>query len=500
MAPAVYVLLEPNPFMVPTDPGAALVYTLFATPAVMKMIDANFEREKNYFILYKNIYRACFRMLDELVPNPFKVSNNPALLGWNTTMSIEFILGQMESSYGKPSAAMLFSNNTLFKSVIAASDTPEALFYRMEQCQEIMMLGNLAYTPKQVIANAVPVLMASKMFPTREFETWDAIANKTYPALKTFFHDAYNRKLNAMDLQNTSSSLGYAPTQNMYNVLDFGNDDKDPVSFLHMTGLTRPTFEMLLDYLFDLEYIACHCQCRRPCSLGPEGYLGLLLFYLGSTMQYKYLCLMFGVTLSVCSRVINTMPKKVVQRLRSHPFAQVKFPNAAKMKEFANMVQEQEPLVSNIIGFMDGISFPAEFTDKHVKQNAYYCRYDCDTMVNDVFAYGPNGNVFFVAINFLESWADGSLTAHFLGHLKAKIGDYKICVDRGFPRSGDAYGTLAGLVTKRAARRLHRGVCDYLLWISNVHMLLWQVSEKGMRGLQGTFPCCKKRLPSDSVQ
>jgi hypothetical protein len=274
----------------------------------------------------------------------------------------------------------------------------------------------------------------------------------------------------------------------------------DPVSFLHMTGLTRPTFVMLLDYLFDLEDIARRCQCGHPCSLGPEGYLGLLLFFLGSTMQYKHLCLIFGNTPSVCSRVINTMLKKVVRRLWSHLFAQVKVTNAAKMREFADMVQEQEPLVSNIIGFMDGISFPAECTDKHIKQNAYYCGYDCDTMVNNVFAYGPNGKVFFAAINFPGSWADGSLTAHFLGHLKAKIRDYKICVDQGFPQSGDAYGTLVGPVTKRAARRLHCSVRDYLLWISNVNTSLWQASEWGMRGLQGMFLCCKKCLPSNSEQ
>jgi hypothetical protein len=36
--------------------------------------------------------------------------------------------------------------------------------------------------------------------------------------------------------------------------------------------------------------------------------------------------------------------------------------------------------------------------------------------------------------------------------------------------------------------------------VSNVHTSLRQASEWGMRGLQGTFPCCKKRLPSDSVK
>ena len=52
----------------------------------------------------------------------------------------------------------------------------------------------------------------------------------------------------------------------------------DPASFLHMTGLTRQTFGTFLDSLFDLDAYVRHRQRGRPCSLGPEGYLGLLLF------------------------------------------------------------------------------------------------------------------------------------------------------------------------------------------------------------------------------
>ena len=226
--------------MVPVDPGPSATYTPFAPPATIKMIDAAFERDKNYFLSYKNIYRACFRMLDALVPPSFKVSNVPALLGWNTTMSIESIMNQIESSYGKPSPAMLYSNDSLFKSPIAASDSPEALFYRMEQCQEVMTLGNLPYTTEQIIANAVRILMASKMFPTQDLETWDAVTPKTYPALKTFFHEAYNRRLNAIDLQNTSGALGYAPAQNMYNVLDYGNDDDSTTDGSMITAVQPP--------------------------------------------------------------------------------------------------------------------------------------------------------------------------------------------------------------------------------------------------------------------
>jgi hypothetical protein len=121
-------------------------------------------------------------------------------------------------------------------------------------------------------------------------------------------------------------------------------------------------------------------------------------------------------------------------------------------------------------------------------------------MVNNVFAYGPDGKVFFAAINFPGSWSDGSLTARFLHRMKRKIGNYKICVDQGFPWSGAAHGTFVRPISKRAARHLHRNVRDYLLQISNVHTSLWQASEWGMRGMQGTFPCMKKRLPSDHAR
>jgi hypothetical protein len=60
----------------------------------------------------------------------------------------------------------------------------------------------------------------------------------------------------------------------------------DNSSFLHMTGLNRHAFRLLLEYLFDDDEIVPRRRRGRPHSLGPDGYLGLLLFYLGSTMQY----------------------------------------------------------------------------------------------------------------------------------------------------------------------------------------------------------------------
>ncbi len=104
----------------------------------------------------------------------------------------------------------------------------------------------------------------------------------------------------------------------------------DETSFLHMKGLSRNAFAILSDYLFDVEDIAQHCCHGCPCSLNPDGYLGLLLFYLGSMMNCKHLCMIFGITPSICSRAINLMLKQTVCALRAHPFARVQFQTQKK--------------------------------------------------------------------------------------------------------------------------------------------------------------------------
>jgi hypothetical protein len=68
--------------------------------------------------------------------------------------------------------------------------------------------------------------MASQIFPNQEFKMWETMVVKTYSALKTFIHKAYSCRLDAMELQNTTSTLGYAPPdQNMYHMLDMGDND-----------------------------------------------------------------------------------------------------------------------------------------------------------------------------------------------------------------------------------------------------------------------------------
>jgi hypothetical protein len=92
------------------------------------MVERLWDNARNYYLSYLNISWACFCMLDENIPNQFKVSNDPTLIGWNPTVSIQLILTQLQNSFGQPSGTMMWNNNKLFKSDFVPNDMPESCF------------------------------------------------------------------------------------------------------------------------------------------------------------------------------------------------------------------------------------------------------------------------------------------------------------------------------------------------------------------------------------
>ncbi len=107
-------MLSTSPFRLPTDPGPQAVYygarvpildssgnpvndatgnpTYLPVPALdstmQASIDANFVRERNYWLSYKNIKRACYNILNKTIDDAFKFSPDTNLIGWNPSMEI----------------------------------------------------------------------------------------------------------------------------------------------------------------------------------------------------------------------------------------------------------------------------------------------------------------------------------------------------------------------------------------------------------------------------
>jgi len=107
-----------------------------------------------------------------------------------------------------------------------------------------------------------------------------------------------------------------------------------------MTGLTRHAISLLHDVLFVGQQPQ---RTGRPRLMESTAQLGLFLFYLGSTMGMKHLCMIFGITPSTCSEVINKMLPLVVRKLKRHPMAAVQFLDAEKMEYFARLIHQREP-------------------------------------------------------------------------------------------------------------------------------------------------------------
>jgi hypothetical protein len=156
MAPAMYAMIENTPFVIPNDPGPTTTYSAgFQTQQQMRSSKQLWESARNYFLSYENINHACFRLLDEIIRPEYKVSNFPGGNGWNSTMSVQDILSQLETTFGRPSATVLFTNNTTFAGPFNPMDTPETLFHRIKECQEVAVLGGAPYTNMQIVGTTM---------------------------------------------------------------------------------------------------------------------------------------------------------------------------------------------------------------------------------------------------------------------------------------------------------------------------------------------------------
>jgi hypothetical protein len=215
-------------------------------------------------------------------------------------------------------------------------------------------------------------------------------------------------------------------------------------------------------------------------------------------MTLSQLCLLFGCTPTRCGLIINDQLESLSRLLKIHPKARIEWPNSIEEKQYlANLINRREPTVSDVIGFTDGLSLPVQCASDPISQATNYNGYHHDTMINNVFCFAPTGKIIFACVNFPGSWHDAQVSASLITKVVANIGDFKICVDQGFPRSGDLLNKFVGPISRRARLNLPVETRRSVLRRHNTYVSLRQSSEWGMRALQGTFVRMKSRLTSN---
>ena len=155
-----------------------------------------------------NIKHALYNILQKSVSLQYQASTTPGLSGWDPSMTIHAILAQLNATYGKPDAQTTEANEAMFRMLIQQNQTPESVFLRLEECQEVAILADNPYTDKQLISQAVMILRKSNTFPIKDFDDWEPKTNKTWALMKTNFQAAYTKRLNAISLGQTAGQQG----------------------------------------------------------------------------------------------------------------------------------------------------------------------------------------------------------------------------------------------------------------------------------------------------
>ena len=104
-----------------------------------------------------------FNFIDDNINDAFKVSNDPALVGWNPSIEPQEIFKQITEMYGHSSPAALLQYNTLFWSVYSPQDAPKVLFCQIKGCQEVQILRDDLNMAQQLLNNAGSTPMTWKI-------------------------------------------------------------------------------------------------------------------------------------------------------------------------------------------------------------------------------------------------------------------------------------------------------------------------------------------------
>lgn len=143
-------------------------------------------------------------------------------------------------------------------------------------------------------------------------------------------------------------------------------------SLITITGFDHKPFRFLLKLFFPMYdkytphspdgYIRLLKKDKkgRPRSMNAEKALGLALSWFRTRGSLMGLCMMFGVTASVCSLFIRFSHKILLKILENHDLSKVKMPFQNLFTEFNSSIIQEYPLLENVYCFMDGVKFELE--------------------------------------------------------------------------------------------------------------------------------------------
>jgi hypothetical protein len=274
----------------------------------------------------------------------------------------------------------------------------------------------------------------------------------------------------------------------------------------------HPSDEGFISFMgFDVEtfvYIATHMEEALPersavrkgrrFMLDATDVTALTLHYFATRCSHKTLQMIFGVSHSILSRDLRLGMETLAQVLQNMEDAEVRWPSHEEMYAFALAIRGDDAPTDIFwpFAFVDGLALPIEQPSGVIEQNNYYSGYHHCTVVNNIFAFGPDGCIMWYSVNNPGHHADGGCVEGLynrLRDLQYTPAAFGVIADAAFynhfmgpkvmtpVKEGTHFSRIE--VVRELQKRCHR-------WITFKR----QAAEWGMRTLQSAFPRLKNNL------
>jgi hypothetical protein len=295
-------------------------------------------------------------------------------------------------------------------------------------------------------------------------------------------------------LQNSDESA-------FWTLFHSGHDDAlitlcgfDHASFTSLHQLFKPLYDSHTPRKFSDGLIRRKQQTGRSRLLDSVSGLALALAWTRTRGSAMVLQLIFGVTATALSVWLRFARRLIVKVLRYHPSAIVVLPTDGEVQNFTNAIQQKYPSLRNCWGAMDGLKLLLQKSGNDEQQNNFYNGWTHDHYVTNLFLFSPDGKIRSAYFNAPGVLHDSTLATwsniyESISEVYARTGG-KVVVDSAF-----ASDSSPSMIKSYQDNTNRRGEMRQLPHINKDATSVRQLAEWGMRGLQGSFPRLKDRLP-----
>ena len=293
-------------------------------------------------------------------------------------------------------------------------------------------------------------------------------------------------------------SLQHPSRSTFWKVYNANQDE----SMIQLVGFHKKAFDDLVELFSPVyEKYTPHAtkirrvkrRAGRTRLLCAKSCLGLVLTWLRSRGGNRILCLLYGILPSSCSVWLRYGKRVLLRVLEQMEEAKVKMPTIDEVQMFQRMISTKYPSLQDCWGAMDGLKIEIEVPKDEDTQNMFYNGWKCGHYISNLFLFSPNGKICACYFNAPGTVHDSTMANRSgiyerIDEVYVKTGG-RVVVDSAFGKRNHS-----SLIKSFANNIDQQGRARQRTSVNRDATSVRQLSEWGMRGLQGSFPRLKERI------